>query len=195
MMRLADLASSSFTPIVEMAEWEKHPLSMEERHPTIPFHTAVRAGGTSINITVDFASERCISNTFFLSEEYKDFRRSLLETIQAARGISTRTILTVAFPHWSSQSVSVKECQKELIKRIAQIVNQMEGLEKVDIVLKRPETSWTQVQSLAPFYSLRFKGWTACIKEGDKIKNLFNGSEWDRRLKGLFRQLKERKEL
>lgn len=66
------------------------------------------------------------------------------------------------------------------------------GISGIEVVFKSPETNWSQVQGLVPFYGLRFGGWVCRIKEGEKVvSKLVVGDEWDVRLKGLYR--KERK--
>ncbi len=194
----ANPSSPSLKKIMELEAVEKAGLaagrpSMSQQQSMIPSYTAVEASGTSLKITIDFASEERINNTSFESKDYRSFRRSLLETIAAASDATTEVVLSFYFPRWSSQTIDTRKCQRELSRRIAEIFNQKEGLKKFRIILKSPDTSWEQVQCLVPFYSMWFQDWTACIKEGDtKSEDVTIGSGWDRRLKGHFRHLKDR---
>ncbi|KAH9210027.1 hypothetical protein DL95DRAFT_413344 [Leptodontidium sp. 2 PMI_412] len=99
----------------------------------------------------------------------------------------------LALPDWqvasppSLQLMSV-ECQNDIVRRVADLVDQLDGVEKITVTLQSPESNWTQIQCLGSFYRMSFKGWKGFIKEGDsRSKKIVYGDDWDKRLRGLFR--------
>lgn len=87
--------------------------------------------------------------------------------------------------------MSLKRTQREVVKSVVEVIGawEVKGIEKIEVVLKVPETEWSQVQALVPLYGLKFRGWRCWIKEGEgRLGKVLSGSEWDTRLRELYRK-------
>ena len=89
----------------------------------------------------------------------------------------------------------MKRTQKDLVNRIATLVDEFPMIDNITVVFKSPETNWQQIESLAPLYQMRGK-WTCTIKEGQQSpRPLRCGDAWDQKLKGRYRAMLEQREL
>jgi len=186
------------TPIVNEAEKVQGATREQILASIAPHECFVYDAASSIlMVTIDFTSH---TSQFYLSPDFAAWRSSLLDTLpQHATLIdrSTTIIMKIIFPHYGSQSISMQRAQREVLKRIAKILDEdgFEKVKKLDAVLKAPEMHWNQVQGLAPFYELRVKRWRAFLKTRNGPAILVKGGdEWDVKLRKVVREMAEMRE-
>ncbi|KAL5318270.1 hypothetical protein ACEPPN_013329 [Leptodophora sp. 'Broadleaf-Isolate-01'] len=160
--------------------------TLEECIAEIPEHPSIVASNRDLTITLDFASGE-LALPDWQGKSYVAFHSTLISALHHYSGISTKVDIVLIFPHHSLQLMSV-ECQNDIVRRVADLVDQLDGVEKITVTLQSPESNWTQIQCLGSFYRMSFKGWKGFIKEGDsRSKKIVYDDDWDKRLRGLFR--------
>ncbi|KAG4436267.1 hypothetical protein IFR05_008249 [Cadophora sp. M221] len=160
----------------------------EERIAEIPEHPAIKARKQSLKITLDFASGELAHLEFWQSESYATFQTALLSALALYNGISIKVFISLIFPHHSlpTQRGHVRQLQMEMVRRVAELVDQFHGIRKIDVVFQSPETGLRQILTLACLYHLNFKRWRAFIKEGDNIaRRLIYSDKWARPLASI----------
>ncbi|KAE9363297.1 hypothetical protein N431DRAFT_450082 [Stipitochalara longipes BDJ] len=155
----------------------------------IPSHSALQISGTTLSLTLDFIA---LPSSFWTGEEFIPYRASLLSTLPlyfAPPHSITRLLISISFPHHRTQSNAVRLTQRDLVNRIAALIRNFEG--EVEVLFSSPETEWSQVRCLAPFWGLKGHKWK-CKVEGRVV---MGGSELGRKLLAEWRRMREGREL
>jgi hypothetical protein len=154
-------------------------------------HEAIKAGIRTVILNLDFTKP----HSFWVGQDFATYRKTLLETLPWYHFIAKKLLITLVFPDYRGQSKAVKLTQKDLVNRIATLVDEFPMMDDITVVFRSPETNWQQIESLAPLYQIRGK-WTCTIKEGQQSpRSLRCGDAWDQKLKGRYRTMLEQREL
>jgi hypothetical protein len=165
--------------------------SLEAALAAIPSHPALKSSSQTLSITLDFTSH---PHDFWTGPAFIPYRTTLEEILPLYRLISRKIFVAITFPHYRTQSIALKQTQRDLVNRVAGLVGTFD-VESVEVVFMSPETNWLQVQALAPFWGLKGK-WICRVKEGERrAYQVMGGDELEGRLRGLYRCMRERKEL
>jgi hypothetical protein len=154
-------------------------------------HEAIKTGNRTVALTLDFTKP----HFFWDGQDFATYRKTLLETLPWYHFIAKKLLIVLVFPHYRGQSQAVKRTQKDLVNRIATLVDEFPMIDSITVVFKSPETNWQQIESLASLYQIRGK-WTCTIKEGQQSPRPWRcGDAWDQKLKGRYRAMLEQREL
>ncbi|CZR62668.1 uncharacterized protein PAC_12565 [Phialocephala subalpina] len=176
-------ATLSVSPEVQKSTYQ----TPDERLAAMPSHPALSATGTTLSTTLDFTPP----SSYYLSPAFADWRTSLLTTLPQYLTLSSKLHITLIYPSYRTQSLSLKLTQREVVKSAVGIIRQwpVKGIKGIEVVFMSPVTDWSQVQALVPFYGLKFRGWVCRIREGEKAaRRLVSGGEWDTKLRGQYRK-------
>jgi hypothetical protein len=133
--------------------------SQEETHEdAIPSHHALGLNGTALSLTFDF---NLYPSSFWTGEAFIPYRSTLLTTLPqyfSPHQRITKLQISILFPHHRTQSNTLRITQRDLVNRVTAIVRTSEGVE-VEVIFQSPETDWSQVRCLAPFWGLKGQKW------------------------------------
>jgi hypothetical protein len=155
---------------------------------TLPSHPTLKITGTTLHLTLDFT----IPSTFWTGEEFITYRVSLLDILPLYLSpTSTQTIakllIQTTFPHHRTQGNALRLTQRDLVSRISALIRDF--TREVEVRFQSPETEWSQVKCLAPFWGLKGR-WRVRV-EGRVV---MGGSELGERLRGEWRRMREGRE-
>jgi hypothetical protein len=170
--------------------------SQEEiQEDTIPSHPALKLNGTAAFLTLDF---NLYPSSFWTGEDFIPYRSTLLTTLPqyfSPHQSITKLQISILFPHHRTQSNTLRITQRDLVNRVTAIVRTNEGVE-VDVIFQSPETDWSHVRCLAPFWALKGHKWRVRVIDGEREARLImGGSELGTKLQAEWRRMRNDREL
>lgn len=172
---------------IETATTAPHKDSEEDESKSVPYHPALTLNCATLSLTLDFA---LYAASFWTGEEFIPYRASLLNTLPLYYPQLTRLLITLTFPHHRTQSNTIRLTQRDLVNRIAGLTKSCERSE-VEVIFRSPETDWSQVRCLAPFWGTKGHRWR--VKVDGKV--VMGGSDLGTKLQAEWRRMKEGREL
>ncbi|KAK0118393.1 hypothetical protein ONS95_012682 [Cadophora gregata] len=159
-------------------------------------HHALNAGGDTLTITLDFASDNnLLLPTSWDTVNGAAFRAGLCAAISCYKSTARKISIEILQPaHIVAINTGlVYNRQQALIHRIVRILNQFRNIEKLEMYYRSPETDWEQIRCLAPLYALTFKRWNLRIFQARLLEpEMSRNGEWRRRVRGLWDVLQRR---
>jgi len=169
--------------------------SQEETQDAIPSHPALTLNGTALSLTFNFS---LYASSFWTGEAFIPYRSTLLTTLPQyfpPHQCITKLQISIIFPHHRTQSNTLRITQRDLMNRVTTIVRTNEGVE-VEVIFQSPETDWSQVRCLAPFWGLKGQKWRVRVIDGEREARLImRGSELGTKLQAEWRRMRNGREL
>ena len=109
-------------------------------------------------------------SSFWTGEDFIPYRSTLLTTLPqyfSPHQSITKLQISMLFPRHHTQSNTLRITQRDLVNGVTAIVRTNEGVE-VEVIFQSPETDWSQLRCLAPFWGLKGHKWRVRVIDGER---------------------------
>jgi hypothetical protein len=128
-------------------------------------HEAIKVKNRTVALTLDFTKP----HSFWIGQDFATYRKPLLDTLPCYHFLAKKLLVVPVFPDYREQSQAAKRTQKDLVNRIAALVDEFQMMDSITVVFKSPDMNWQQIESLAPLYQIEGSG-RVRLRRGSRVR-------------------------